>query len=171
MLASAFLLLIASGIAAMGFLVMRNPMLFVSLAPGAEGYYQRMVLDRHQRNQLRMLGMICSFFGLAMLTDVLSSRLSARIFGTISDGMLVLLSLSFASAFMFGITYTVVQLFRGRWKELFSDWFNIYRQGMELGPIDVSPTITPRMRRESIAFTVIYCSLIGLTLVVALVAR
>ncbi len=171
MLASAFLLLITSGIAAMGFSVMRNPMLFVFLAPGAEGYYQRMVLDRFQRNQMRMLGMILSFFGLAILTAVLSSRLSATIFRAISDGMLVLLWLSFASAFMFGVFYMVVQVFRGRGKELFTDWFKMYRQGIELGPIDVSLTITPRTRRESIAFTAIYCSLIALTLVVAFVAR
>ncbi len=150
---------------------MRNPMLFVFLAPGTEGYYQRMVLDRRQRNQLRMLGMIFSFFGLAMLTGVLSGRLSSKIFGAISNGMLVLLWISFTSAFMFGIIYSVVQIFRGRGKELFTDWFKMYRQGIELGPIDVSPTITPRMGRESIAFTAIYCSLIALTLVVAFVAR
>jgi hypothetical protein len=171
MLASAVILLIASGIAAMGFLAMRNPMLFVFLAPGAEGYYQRMVLDRLQRNQMRMLGMIFSFFGLAMLTGVLSGRLSSRILDAISDGMLVLLWISFTSAFMFGIIYSAVQIFRGRWKELFSRCFDIYKRGTELGPIDVSPTITPRRRRESIAFTVIYSFLIGVTLVVALVAR
>jgi hypothetical protein len=139
--------------------------------PGAEGYYQRMVLDRLQRNQMRMLGMIFSFFGLAMLTGVLSGRLSSRILDAISDGMLVLLWISFTSAFMFGIIYSAVQIFRGRWKELFSRCFDIYKRGTELGPIDVSPTITPRMRRESIAFTVIYSFLIGVTLVVALVAR
>jgi len=168
-MASSFILLIASAIAAMGFLVMRNPMRLAMLAPGAEGYYQRMVLDRYQRNQMRMLGMVLSFFGLMVFTGVLKGFLRSKSFDAVSTGMLVLLWLSFIS--VSGLIYLIVQLIRGRWKELFFGWFRMYRRGMELGPIDVYPAITPRMRGESLWFTVIYFFLIGLTLTVALALR
>lgn len=70
-MASAFVLFIASAIAAIGFLVMRNPTRLTMLAPIAEGYDQRIVLDRFHRNQMRMFGMILSFLGLMILTGVL----------------------------------------------------------------------------------------------------
>lgn len=170
-MAGALDLCIGSVIAVLGFLVMRNPMLLTLLAPGAEGYYQRMVLDRFQRIQMRMLGMVLSFFGLVVATSALSGPSSSKIFGTISNGMLVLLWLSFISGFVFGITYAVVQIFRGRWKELLFGWMGTYRRGIELGPISVHPAITPRMRKESIAFTVVYCCLLGMAFVFALTLR
>lgn len=50
--------LVGLPLAVFGFIVMRNPMrlaLLSPLSPGAEGYYQRMVLDTSMRNQLRVL--------------------------------------------------------------------------------------------------------------------
>jgi hypothetical protein len=170
-MASAFILLIASAIAAIGFLVMRNPMRLTMLAPIAEGYYQRMVLDRFHRNQMRMVGMVLSFLGLMIFTGVLKGPLRSKMFDAVSSGMLVLLWLSFISVWVFGLLYAIVQLIRGRSKELFFGWFRMYRRGMELGPIDVYPAITPRMRGESLWFTLVYFFLIGLTLVVAIVLR
>jgi len=170
-MASAFFLLIASAIAAMGFLVMRNPMRLAMLAPIAQGYYQRIVLDRFQRNQMRMLGMVLSFFGLMIFTAALKEPFRSKIVDAVSSGMLVLLWLAFISAWVFGLIYAIVQLIRGRWKEFFFGWFRMYRQGMELGPIDVYPAITPQMRRESLWFTVVYFFLIGLSLVVAIALR
>jgi hypothetical protein len=171
MMASSFILLIAFAIAALGFLVMRNPMLLAMLAPGAEGYYQRMVLDRYQRNQMRIVGMVLSFFGLMLFTSVLKGFSRSKGFDAVSTGMLVLLWFSFISAWVSGLIYLMVQLIRGRWKELFFGWFRMYRRGIELGPIDVYPAVTPRMRVETLWFTVVYFFLIGLTLTVALTVR
>ena len=170
-MASAFILIIASAIAAIGFLVMRNPVRLTMLSPIAEGYYQRMVLDRFHRNQMRMVGMVVSFLGLMIFTGVLKGPLRSKIFDAASSGMLVLLWLSFISVWVFGFIFAIVQLIRGRWKELFFGWFRMYRRGMELGPIDVYPAITPRMRAESLWFTVVYFFLIGLTLVIAIALR
>jgi hypothetical protein len=167
----ALILLVASGVAAFGFLVMRNPMRLASLAPGQEGYYQRMVLDRAQRNQLRVLGMIMSLFGLVIFTTVLSGLLRFKILDNISKGMLALLWVSFIAAFGSGVIYSIVQVIRGRWKEAFLGSFRMWRQGIELGPIAVDPAITPRMHRESIIFTIIYCLLVALPFVIALVVR
>ncbi len=130
-----------------------------------------MVLDRFQRNQMRMLGMFLSFLGLMIFTGALKGFLLSKIFDAVSIGMLVLLWISFISVCLFGFTYAIVQLIRGRGKELFFGWFRMYRQGIELGPIDVYPAITPRMRRESVGFTVVYFLLIGLTVVVVIALR
>ncbi len=170
-MASAFFLLIAFAIAAMGFSVMRNPMRLAMLAPMAQGYYQRMVLDRFHRNQMRVLGMVLSFFGLMIFTAALKGPFKYKIVDAVSSGMLVLLWFTFISAWVFGLIYAIVQLIRGRWNEFFFGWFRMLRRGMELGPIDVYPAITPRMRRESLWFTVIYFFLIGLTLAVAVARR
>jgi hypothetical protein len=163
----ALIFIIGSGIAASGFLVMRNPMRLTLLARGAEVYYQRMILDRSRRNQLRIVGMIISFFGLVILSVPLRG-LRLKIFDTLSEGFLVLLWFSFISAFAFGVINAAVQLVRGRGEGLF-DGFRMRRQGIELGPIAVYPAITPRMCREAKAFTIVYCLLVALTFVVALI--
>jgi hypothetical protein len=166
---NALILLISSGIAAFGVLVMRNPMRLALLAPGAEGFYQRMVLDRVQRNQLRMVGMIMSFFGLMILTNILGGLVRINVLHAVSDGMLALLWVSFIAAFGFGVIYSIVMLVRGRGKEVFLGSFRMWRQGMELGPIAVEPAITPRMHTETRVFTVIYCLLVALPFAIALV--
>ncbi len=168
---SALGLLVGSGIAAIGFVVMRNPMQLALLAPGAEGYYQRMVLDPFQRLQLRMVGMVASFFGLVVLTAMLSGLLESKVFDAASGGLLVLLWLSFAATFGFGLIYFAVQLIRGRKEQLSFGWFKMWKRGRELGPISVYPPVTHRMHRESTAFTVLYCLLVALALVVAIVVR
>ena len=165
----ALIFIIGSGIAVSGFLVMRNPMRLTLLAQSAEGYFQRMILDRLQRNQLRMVGMIISFFGLVILSMPLHG-LRFKIFDTLSEGFLVLLWFSFISTFTFGVINAAVQLVRGRGEELF-DGFRMWRQGIELGPIAVYPAVTPRMCREAKAFTIAYCLLVALTFVAALVVH
>lgn len=163
--------LVGSGVTALGILVMRNPMHLALLSPGSRGYYQRMVLDRSQRLQLRAVGMWASFFGLVVLTGVLSGALSSKILDTLSYELRVLLSLLFIAAFGFGIIHAVVQLLRGRGKEVFGGWFTMWRRGIELGPIVVYPDVTFRMRSESRMFTIAYCVLVAITLVVALVIQ
>ena len=65
------------------------------------------------------------------------------------------MGLIFFVAFGFGLILAVVQLFKG---QLF-DWFRIWRVSAQLGPIEVFPSITPKMRREANLFTVIFLSL------------
>ncbi len=167
----ALILLVGFGLAAFGLLVMRDPMRFVWLAPGAEGYYQRLVLDPVQRHQMRMLGMIVSFFGLVIITAALKGRLRLRVMGGISDGFLVVLSLSFIAAFGFGLAYTIVEVLRGRGKKVLFGWFEMLKRGAELGPIAVDPAITPRMHKEAKVFTIIYFILAALPIVIALLMR
>jgi hypothetical protein len=164
-------LVIGGSLTAIGFLTMRNLMLVARLAPGEEGYYQRQVLDRFARNQMRMLGMIVSYFGLVLFTAGLKGMMKLEIFQTISDGFLMLLWLSFTVAFSFGVIYLIVQLVRGRAIELFRDWFQIRRQQIELGSTNVFPAVTPRMTKESKVFTVIYCLLIAMNVVVSIFVR
>jgi hypothetical protein len=45
---TALISLVGDAIGAFGVLVMRNPMRLAVFAPGAEGYYQRLVLDPTQ---------------------------------------------------------------------------------------------------------------------------
>lgn len=63
-----------------------------------------------------MLGMIASCFGLVIFTSGLSSLLRFKLLETVSEGMLVLLWVSFIGAFVFGVIYSIVHLSRGRGK-------------------------------------------------------
>lgn len=150
---------IISGLAvgAFGFVVMRNPMKLCLLAPGQEGYYQRAVLDRWQRLSLRLLGILMSLFGMVILSASLGGWLKVQALSAVSDGLLLELGLLFASAWVLGLSLTIVQAIRG---ELF-DWFRMWKQGILLGPIRVYPPITPAIEKESLAFTVGFCMLVS----------
>lgn len=163
-------LVIGGGLAAIGFLAMRNPMLLARLTPGEEGYCQRQVLDRFARVQMRMLGMIGSYFGLVILTAALKGMLRLRVLQSISDGFLILLWLSFTAAFSFGVIYLIVQLIRGRVIG-FTDWFQARKRQIELGPMDVHPAVTLPMSEESKVFTMIYCLLTAGNVVVSILVR
>lgn len=145
-------ILIGLPLTVFGFVIMRNPMRLALLAPWSEGYYQRMVLDTLRRNQLRVLGILLCLFGGTISTASLGALLKARFFNAISDGLLVLMGLIFFAAFAFGLILTAVQLFRG---QLF-DWFREWKVSVQLGPIDVFPFVTPKMRREANVITVIF---------------
>jgi hypothetical protein len=138
-----------------GFLVMRDPMKLSLLAPGQEGYYQRVVLDRWQRIWLRVLGVLVSLFGMVILSAALSSFLKIRRINSVSTGFLTELGFLFVLAWMIGLIVTVVQAIRG---QLF-DWYRHWRQGILLGPIDVYPPITPTMQKEARMFTIGFCVL------------
>jgi hypothetical protein len=112
-----------------------------------------------------------SYFGLVIFTAGLQGMLKFEVFQNISDGFLVLLWLSFIASFGFGLIYFVVQLVRGRAIELFTGWFEMRKRQIELGPIAVYPAITPRMSKESIVFTVVYCVLVVSTVVISLIVR
>jgi hypothetical protein len=150
-----------------GFIVMRNPAKLVLFAPGEEGYYQRLVLDRSSRVGLRGLGMGMSLFGSVILTAVLSAFPRLQLLKVVSDGLLTLMTLLFLGAWGFGVLCSVVQLFRGRF-EGWSDWMRRRRLGIELGPIAVYPPVTPAMQREANAFTVGFFVIVAISVVAAL---
>jgi hypothetical protein len=147
--------LVGLPIVTFGFLVMRNPMRLALLSPWQEGYYQRMVLDTTMRIQLRVLGVLVCLFGASILTALLGSALKASLLSAVSEGLWVLMGLIFFSAWGIGLILAIRQLFRG---ELF-DWWRMLKVSAELGPIDVSPPVTPRMQKEAKLFTVALLSL------------
>lgn len=155
-------------LATFGFLVMRNPMRLALLAPGARGYYQRMVLDTSPRNQLRILGVLVSTFGLCVGTGTSAGLLESRVLQSISDGFLILMWALFISSWVAGLILAVVQLVRGRG---LGDWFKIWRTSAELGEINVYPQVTPKMQREAFFFTIIFGGLVSLIIIGALVWR
>lgn len=160
--------LIGAIVATLGFLVVRNPMRLGVLAPGARGYYQRMVLDTPSRNSLRLLGALVCTFGLCIGTAALGGLLKSRILQSISDGFLTLLGVLFISGWVAGLVLAVVQLVRGRG---FVDWFQIWRTSAMLGQVNVYPPVTPKMRREAILSTIIFGVLLCITIGAALLSR
>ena len=155
-------------LATFGFFVMRNPMRLAILAPGARGYYQRMVLDTSSRNQLRMLGVLVCTFGLCIGTAASGGFLKSRILQSISDGLLVLLWLVFISDWVTGLILVIVRLARGQG---LGDWFQIWRTSAVLGEVNVYPPVTPKMRREAILFTVIFGALVCITIIAAFLSQ
>jgi hypothetical protein len=145
--------LIGIPIAVFGFLVMRDPMRLSILAPGDRGYYQRALFDRSSRNSTRGFGVLLCLFGLSIATDGLASVFRTMYLEAISRGIWILMSLVFVALFCSGIVISISRLVRG--KSLgWSDWFLMRRRGIELGPIDVFPQVTPQMQRETRLFTV-----------------
>jgi hypothetical protein len=164
-------LCIGGGVAIIGFAAMREPMrfsLFGAFSPQVEGYYQRMVLDRRSRIQLRMLGMVVSFFGLMILTVGLDGLLRLQLVHVLSDAFLGLLWLSFSSVFIFGLVDAIILVIRGRGGELIFGWYRMWKQSIELGPVAAVPVFMPRMEKERKIFTTVYCVLVVSTLAVAL---
>ena len=147
--------------------MVKTPLKFVLFAPGEEGYYQRLVLDRSSRVGLRGLGMGMSVFGSVILTAALGAFPRLQLLKIVSDGLLTLMTLLFLGAWGFGVLYSVVQLFRGRF-EGWSDWVRRRRLEIELGPIAVYRPMTPAMRREANAFTVGFLVIVAISVVAAL---
>lgn len=148
---------------------MRDPMcfaLFGTFTPQVEGYYQRMVLDRRYRLQLRMVGIVMSFFGLGFFTAALRGLLKYRLVDVLSQAFLVLMALSFTSVFIFGLVHALVETIRGR--GFVDEWFRMWKQSMELGPVAAVPIFDPRTDKEKRLFTTVYSVLVGSTLLIAL---
>ncbi|MFZ0815763.1 MAG: hypothetical protein WAM78_09605 [Candidatus Sulfotelmatobacter sp.] len=138
------------------------------LAPGEKGYYQRAFFDPSSRNLVRGLGMFICLFGASIATDALGATFNARVRHAVSKGFIALMGLTFLVLWCFGIGFAVWRALRGEslgW----SDWFQARRRGIELGTIDVFPSITPQMRRETLVFTVgfsiLVCIAAGLALI------
>jgi hypothetical protein len=158
--------LVGLPLAVFGFTVMRNPMhlaLLSPLSPGAEGYYRRMVLDTSMRNQLRVLGVLLCLFGTSILTASLGGMLKACFLAAISEGLWVLMGLIFYAAWCSGLVIFVWQLFKRR----VPNWFAMWRAGVELGPIEMVPSVTPKMQREALFFTVALLTLAAFAAVAA----
>jgi hypothetical protein len=140
-------------IAIFGFLVMRNPMRLSIFAPTEEGYYQRMVLDASPRNTFRVLGMLICMFGAGIATAVLGGAFKVRALQAMSKGLWASMGLLFLAYWCFGIALTIWQALRGK-SVGWSDWRQSRRRAIELGAIDVFPSVTPQMQREALMFTV-----------------
>jgi hypothetical protein len=133
------------------------------LSPGAEGYYRRMVLDTSMRNQLRVLGVLLCLFGTSILTASLGGMLKACFLAAISEGLWVLMGLIFYVAWCSGLVIFVWQLFKRR----VPNWFAMWRAGVELRPIEMVPSVTPKMQREALFFTVALLTLAAFAAVAA----
>jgi hypothetical protein len=131
---------------------------------GAEGYYQRMVLDTSMRNQLRVLGVLMCLFGSSILTASLGGILKTRFLGAISEGLWVLMGLIFWVAWCSGLVIFIWQLFKRR----VPNWFAMWRAGVELGPIEMIPPVTPKMQREALVFTTTLLTLAVIAAVAAI---
>jgi hypothetical protein len=155
--------LVGLPVAIFGFLVMRNPMRLSLLAPREEGYYQRAFFDASSRNSTRGLGALISLFGTSIATDGLGHALGAPHVQAAATGIWALACLTFVALFCFGLGLSVWRLVRGKglgW----SDWLRMRQTGIELGPIDVFPQVTPRMEKEARLFT------LGLVILVCVAA-
>lgn len=151
-------------LAVFGFVVMRNPMRLALLSPGAEGYYQRMVLDSSMRNQLRVLGVLMCLFGSGILLASLGAMLKSRHLAAISEGLWMLMGLIFCAAWCSGLVLFIWQLS----KRQVPNWFAMWRAGVELGPIEMVPPVSPQMQRETRFFTVALLSLSAVAAVAAI---
>jgi hypothetical protein len=158
-------------LAAFGFLVMWNPMRLALLAPGARGYYQRIVLETSSRNQLRILGALVCTFGLCISTSASGELLRSHVLLSISDGFVVLLWVVFISAWVAGVILAIVHFAQGRG---FGDWFQMWRKtavlGAVLGEVNIYPPVTPKMRREAILSTIIFGASLCITIIAALLS-
>lgn len=150
-----------------GFLVMRDPMRISVFAPGEKGYYQRALFDSSSRNSTRGFGALLCLFGLSIATNGLASALRMTSLEAISRAIWILMSLVFVALFCSGIAISISRLVRG--KSLgWSDWFSMRRKGIELGPIDVFPVVTPQMQKEARFFTIALAILVCIAAAAAL---
>ena len=154
-------------LAALGFLVMWNPMRLAVLAPGARGYYQRIVLETSSRNQLRILGALVCTFGLCISTSASGELLRSHVLLSISDGFVVLLWVVFISAWGAGLILAIMHFARGRGV---GDWFQTWRKGAVLGEVKIYPPVTPKMRREAILSAIIFGASLCITKIAALLS-
>jgi hypothetical protein len=155
-------------IAVFGFLVMRNPMRLSILASGEEGYYQRMVLNTSSRNSLRAFGMLICLFGSGISASASGATFKTRALHNISDGLWALMGICFVALWCFGVGFAIWRTLTGK-SVGWSEWFQMRKKGIDLGPIEVFPSITEQMRKEAIIFTVGLCVLVSFAAVVALV--
>jgi uncharacterized membrane protein (DUF485 family) len=151
----------------LGFLVMHNPMRLARLVPWAKGYYQRLTLDRWQRLGMRTLGVFVCLFGLVVLTATSDGLLKQPALGAVSDALLTLMGLLFCATWVFGTIVLIIQLIRGR----ALDYLGLWRRGIELGPVDVYPPITPAMQKEAKMFTLAFSILLSVTVCIGLYRR
>ena len=163
--------IIGCGLAIFGFATMQHPIHFPLVgyfSPQVVGYYQRMVLDRDQRNQLRLLGMLISFFGWEILTRALDGLLKLEFVQAVSEGFGGLLMLSFIAVFVFGLIRAIAEGIRGRGAELMFGWRKVWKESMELGPVAFDAAET-RMAKERQVFTAAYSVLVASTVLVVFV--
>jgi hypothetical protein len=112
--------------------------------------------------------MLICLFGSGIATAGLGSTFKLDALQSVSNALLALMGLLFVAVWCFGVGFAIRQALRK--KSLgWSDWFRLRRRGIELGPIDLFPAITPQMRKEALVFTVgfliLVCGAGGLALI------
>ena len=80
---------------------------------------------------------------------MLGTVLKAHFLNAISEGLWVLMGCVFFAVWGFRLIVFVRQLF----KKQLTDWLQMWKLGIQLGPIDVFPPVTPKMQREAKLFT------------------
>ena len=170
-------IVVGLAIAGFGFLVIRNPitlarlsMTLALLSPGLKSYYQRQLLNGTQRIQLRILrifGASLSLFGQVIATSAMGVMLKIQALDRISMGLLILMGLLFFGAWGFGLVFSICQLIRGRTM----NWFGLWKCETLLGPIDVFPSVTLAMHKESKMFMFGFCLLEAVIICAALYYR
>jgi hypothetical protein len=107
-------------------------------------------------------------FGAGIATAGLAATFKAPALRAMSNGLWAMMGLLFLSLWCYGVGAAIWQTLRG--KSLgWSDWFQSRRRAIELGPIDVFPSITPQMRKEALVFTVGFVILVCLAAGFALI--
>jgi hypothetical protein len=110
------------------------------------------------------LGGIDLLFGSSILAASVGSALKLRSLNAVSEGLWVLMGLIFFGAWGVGFIVLLWQLFNGQT----FNWFRAWKLGVQVGPIDIFPPVTPKMRRESQIFTVALLTLVCIASVAAL---
>ena len=116
---------------------------------------------------MHTLGLLVCLFGLVILTAASSGLLKQPALNAVSDSLLMLMGLVFCSTWILGALLFIVRLIRGR----ALDYLGLWRRGIELGPINIYPPITPTMQKEARNFTLVFCILVAVTICVGLFLR
>jgi hypothetical protein len=74
------------------------------------------------------------------------------------------MGLIFWVAWCSGLVIFIWQLFKRR----VPNWFAMWRAGVELGPIEMIPPVTPKMQREALVFTTTLLTLAVIAAVAAI---
>jgi len=112
--------------------------------------------------------MAISLFGAGLATEGLSGIFKARYLQAAASGLWTLMGLTFVCLWCYYLGFAIWNAVRGKpvgW----SEWFRMRRTGIELGPIDVFPTITPQMQKESLLFTIGFIVLVSVAVGIALI--
>jgi hypothetical protein len=167
-MANLFGILLGLSIGIGGFMLMRNPMTLSRLPYAPKGYYQHLILDAVQRNQLRALGGAISLFGITLAITASQFFAKSRVVEALFKTFYVLLSLVIMGGFVGGVLLVIFDLIRGRFLRRFLDSWKLLLHAPRLEALPVKPEVTPRMQKEAKIFTIAFCGMVCLGILTAL---